>query len=413
MKFNDALMKVVDSDLKNGLIPMLIGEPGIGKSSWVEALGQRNSTKVFILPCNQLADKADLTGGRLVPIDGTDEYKMVFYPHAVIMDAIKYAEEHPREYPILFMDELNRTTPDVTSECLSIPTQRSIGNKKLPKNLRIIVAGNDKGNITALDEASISRFVLYHVAPDIDTFLGLDPNLNTFVRKVLQDHPETLFCKRVYITKSNGKTTPNQPGANANDDDDSVDINAIIDDAEEMNQIATPRTISGVSRWLNTFSNQDLMSMLSDVHSVDGEDISLLQEALEGHTGRTSFTVFLLAEIASSINTVNNQTNTIKVMKPQKYDDLKKCADRTTLNETVANMTDDEKSNCLVYALYEHTDNTVYIQALAPEVTTLSSADMMLLMKLISNDMLDEGNKDALIQSKTSIANSLAMMLTI
>ena len=150
MKFNDILMKLVDADIENGLIPMLLGEPGIGKSSWVEALGQRNCTAVFVLPCNQLADKADLTGARLVPIEGTNEYKMVFYPHSVIMDAIMYANEHPREQPILFMDELNRTTPDVTSACLSIPTQRKIGDKRLPQNLRIITAGNDKGNITSL-----------------------------------------------------------------------------------------------------------------------------------------------------------------------------------------------------------------------------------------------------------------------
>ena len=215
MKFNDTLMKLIDADIKAGLIPMLLGEPGIGKSSWVEALGQRNATKVFVLPCNQLADKADLTGGRLVPIDGTDEFKMVFYPHAVIMDAIRYAEEHTHEYPILFMDELNRTTPDVTSECLSIPTLRSIGSKKLPKNLRVIVAGNDKGNITSLDEASISRFVLYHVAPDVDTFLGLDANLNPFVKQVLLDHPETIFCKKIRMVAG---TTNGQ-----NDDDDDKD----------------------------------------------------------------------------------------------------------------------------------------------------------------------------------------------
>ena len=164
MKFNDTLMKMVDKDIERGLIPMLLGEPGIGKSSWVIALGKRNCTQVFVLPCNQLADKADLTGARLVPITDDNgaivDYDQVFYPHSVINRAIRYAEEHPRENPILFMDELNRTTPDVTSECLSIPTLRAIGNKKLPANLRVITAGNDKGNITSLDEASISRFVL-------------------------------------------------------------------------------------------------------------------------------------------------------------------------------------------------------------------------------------------------------------
>lgn len=402
MKFNDILMKLVDADIENGLIPMLLGEPGIGKSSWVEALGQRNCTAVFVLPCNQLADKADLTGARLVPIEGTNEYKMVFYPHSVIMDAIMYANEHPREQPILFMDELNRTTPDVTSACLSIPTQRKIGDKRLPQNLRIITAGNDKGNITSLDEASISRFVLYNVAPDVDTFLGLDTNLNIFVKQVLLDHPETIFCKKIRAVSGSSTDV---------DEDDEVDIDAIVDDAEEMNQIATPRTIMGVSKWLNSFSNTELVDLLTDTRQIDGVEVSALQEALEGHTGKTSFTAFLLAEIASKVSTVNNQSNSINVTKPQCYDKMKACPDMGALNDFVANMNDAEKSGCLVYSLYEKTDNSRYIRVLAPATDVIGTPDMKLLMNLAANDMLDEGNKDALMKCSCNISQTLSIIL--
>lgn len=405
MKFNDTLMKLVDADIASGLIPMLLGEPGIGKSSWVEALGQRNSTKVFVLPCNQLADKADLTGGRLVPIEGTEEYKMVFYPHSVIMDAIQYAEKHPRENPILFMDELNRTTPDVTSEALSIPTLRSIGNKRLPDNLRVITAGNDKGNITSLDEASISRFVLYHVAPDVDTFLGLDANLNPFVRQVLLDHPETIFCKKIRV--ATGAT--NDPGND--DEDDQVDIDSIIDDAEEMNQIATPRTISGVSRWLNNFNNQQLVELLTDTRTIDGIEVSSLQEALEGHTGKTSFTAFLLAEIAAKVSTVNNQSNAINVTKPQCYDKMKACPNMDSLEAFVEQMSDMERSSALVYALYERADNAKYLQILAPATPVIQTPDMKIMMTLYANDMLDEGNRDALLKCNCQLSNTLSMVL--
>ena len=408
MKFNDTLMKMVDKDIEKGLIPMLLGEPGIGKSSWVIALGKRNCTQVFVLPCNQLADKADLTGARLVPITDDNgaivDYDQVFYPHSVINRAIRYAEEHPRENPILFMDELNRTTPDVTSECLSIPTLRAIGNKKLPANLRVITAGNDKGNITSLDEASISRFVLYHVAPDVDTFLSLDPNLNPFVRQVLTDHPETIFCKKIRVagagTSSNGM-----------DEDDEVDIDSIVDDAEEMNQISTPRTISGVSEWLNCFTNSELVDLLTDTRQIDGVEVSALQEALEGHTGKTSFTAFLLAEIASKVSTVNNQSNAINVIKPQCYDKMKACADMSALADFVSQMSDTEKSGCLVYALYERADNAKFINVLAPATDVVSSPDMKMLMSLCANDMLDEGNKDALMRCNCSISNTLAIIL--
>lgn len=415
MKFDQTLMTVVQRDLENNLIPMLLGEPGIGKSSWTIALGDVMRTKVFVLACNQLADKADLTGARLVPLyeavldangNPTGEqkvvdYEQVFYPHSIINQAIKYAEEHPRETPILFMDELNRTTPDVTSEALSIPTLRSIGNKNLPKNLKVIVAGNDKGNIVSLDEASISRFCLYHVSPDVSTFLGLDPNLNPFVRKVLENHPETIFCKSVRVEAETAE----------DDEGNEVDIDEVLDDGNSMMQIATPRTIAGVSRWLNSYNNQELMALCAEINNVNGEDISVLQEILEGHTGKTAFTQFLMAEIATGIQTGNNQANAVIVSKPKCYDAMKQCQDVTSLNTLISGMTDDERSGCLVYALYEKEDNAVYINALSPLISALLPQDTTVLMKCVLSDMLDETNKQVFLSSNTPLAQTLSVIM--
>lgn len=411
MKFNDTLMNLIDADIESGLIPMLLGEPGIGKSSWVASLAQRHGTQVFVLPCNQLADKADLTGGRLVPIEGTNDYKMVFYPHSVIMDAIMYAETHPHENPILFMDELNRTTPDVTSECLSIPTLRAIGNKTLPKNLRVITAGNDKGNITSLDEASISRFVLYHVAPDVDTFLGLDPNLNVFVRQVLIEHPDTIFCKKVRLAASAAGAN-GSAGANGTtgQDDDGVDIDSIVDDAEEMNQIATPRTISGVSAWLNCFDNQQLKDLLMETRVIDGVTVSALKEALEGHTGATAFTDCLLNEIASKINTASNSTK-LRITKPKCYDQMKNCKDMAALQSFVSGMSNSDRSNCLIYALHESQDNEVYIQVLAPLVNQPDPAASKMLLSMLNSGDIDEDNKTALSRIQCEFTQKIAMFL--
>ena len=125
MKFDKTLLNIVIKNIQNDIIPMLLGEPGIGKSSWTMNLEELLHTKVFTLACNQLADKADVTGARLVPVNrivknkdvSTSEitdYEQHFYPHVVICEAINYALENPNETPILFLDELNRTTPDVT-----------------------------------------------------------------------------------------------------------------------------------------------------------------------------------------------------------------------------------------------------------------------------------------------------------
>lgn len=179
MLFNEMLVTTTVKLLDANRVPALMGEPGIGKSSFVEDVARRTNTRCFTLPCNLLADKADLTGARLVLDEKTGVWSQKFFPHSVISQAIEYAKGNPNEQPILFLDEINRTTSDVTSGTLTLVTLRRISDEDLPKNLRIIVAGNDKGNVTALDDASVSRFAIINVAPDASTLIEvLDKNLH-------------------------------------------------------------------------------------------------------------------------------------------------------------------------------------------------------------------------------------------
>lgn len=385
MKFNDQLKLLVKNDLKKGLIPMLLGEPGIGKSSWLIDLGRELNTKVFVLPCNQLADKADLTGSRLVP-DNNGSYETRFYPHTVINQAITYAKAHPDETPILFLDELNRTTPDVTSEALSIPTLRSIGDVPLPDNLRVVTAGNDKGNITSLDTASITRFVLYHVVPDTQTFLNLDPHMHPCIKSVLTNHPETILCKSVKTCAADTKDD--------DDDDDtaSVDINEILDDGEMMQQMATPRTIMGLNHWLNSFTDDELRSLLADTYLEDGQETSTLQEALEGHTGKTAFTSYLIAELAGALMSGNNINASVTIQKPAQYDVLHTLNSSQDLETHIKTLTEDDRAACLAYALYDTRDNTHVIQALVDNLQTLPPEVNKTIMTLFINEKADESN---------------------
>lgn len=413
MKFDDMLTKSVKKALRANVIPMLLGEPGIGKSSWVEAMAKEMHTECFTLPANQLADKADLTGARMVPykkqvkdsngvITEKDDYKQQFYPHATIVDAINYAENNPRETPILFIDELNRTTPDVTSELLSIPTQRKIGKSKLPANLKIVTAGNDKGNVTSLDSASVTRFALLRVEPDAQTFLGLDPDLNIFIRAVLTAHPECILCKPI-IAVNNSKD---------DDDDKDVDLNEILDDGDEMVQFTTPRTIDALSRWLNEYDNQELMELIAVTNrNENGEDISMLQELIEGVVGTTVFATYLMAEISSKIMTVTNSNRANTVAKPAVYDQMKACPDMNALNSFISSMSDRDRSGSIVYALQEKTDNTVYLNALSAQTATLEPDDMKTLAGLFAADQLDNDNVIAFKNTKTPLANMLSLIL--
>lgn len=404
MKFNDILTKTVTRDLESNTIPMLLGEPGIGKSSWVNSLAEHMHTKVFVLQCNLLADKADATGARLVPTADGKSYEQVFYPHATIARAIKYAEDNPRETPILFMDEINRTPSDVTSALLSIPTARTIGNADLPKNLKVIAAGNDKGNVTSLDSASRTRFDLIHVTPDVTTYLALDDELNPFIRKVLESHPETIYCTTI-------KVVTDAQDDDGNDVDGDISIDEILDDEEDMEQIATPRTITQLSKWLNLYSNDELIELITNTHVEKGEEVSDLEELLRGKTGNTSFTKYLLAVIAENINKVSTQSNAFTVPKPQCYDDMKTKSDMTELEDFVSNMTESERSGCLVYALYEKADNAPFIRTLAQHLDKLENNDSRMLATMYSKDILDEDNRQALLDTGTDLANALSIFL--
>lgn len=275
-------------DLETGQVPALLGPPGIGKSSLVAALAREFQTKVFSLQVNQLADRADLTGVRAVEDPVTKEWKQVMFPHATIADAIAYANEHPNETPILFLDEFNRATSDITSSCLSLITERCIGHHYLPKNLLIVVAGNDKGNVTGVDQASTSRFSIYHVMPDLPTFLAVNPELNPFIKEVLNAYPSDLMAEDMQVAVA---ATSNDP-----DDDQNRDMQLFaFDDEESFKQITCPRTITSLSNWMNGLglnksgSDKERDFLAAQFANIGSDDTIPFLAAIHAKVGMTTF----------------------------------------------------------------------------------------------------------------------------
>lgn len=410
MLFNEMLVTTTIKLLDANRVPALIGEPGIGKSSFVEDVARRTNTRCFTLPCNMLADKADLTGARLVLDEKTGVWSQKFFPHSTISKAIRYAEANPNEQPILFLDEINRTTSDVTSGTLTLVTLRSIGDEDLPKNLRIIVAGNDKGNVTALDDASVSRFAIINVAPDASTLIEvLDKNLHPCVKTVLEKHPETVFVKN----------TNEQAVADGQDDDDddnaTVSVFDLFDGTEEIRPFATPRTIDGVSQYLNVLSFEEIASLMATPSTTrDGRHVSYLQEVIEGMTGNTSFTTLLMGVISDELskgNTGNN--NAQRVVKPRIYSELKEAAKTSVdaVNQVVATMTDNDASGCFVFAMYEREDNAVIIQALNERLNNLAQNHINDFILLLSSGALYAKNCETVNRLDHGLAKQLNMFI--
>lgn len=397
MKFDDFFKTIVETDLKWGNIPMLLGGPGIGKSSWVKWFAGEIGTKSFSLACNQLGDKADLTGARLLPVldkDGneTGDWEQKFFPHQTISRAIRYALENKSETPILFLDEINRTTADITSALLSLATDRTIGNVELPDNLRIMIAGNDKGNVTMLDTASISRFVLYYMKPCLETFLKWNPNLNIFVKNTVVKNPELIYEDRPVVTQSEDS------------DDEEFDIN-MLDDADQMLQITTPRTIAYMSDFLNEIPQDVLISSLT----LSDDGVSAIEELITGHVGKTNFAMLLTQEIVQNVMTVNTNQNapTLVVTKPKCFDELKAVPTVKDLEEKLMDLSVREQSMVLAYALQDTADHSNLLNVLSTVMTEIDIDAKKKIMTLSANDQIDEDNLRAFMVAKNNVTDTI------
>lgn len=383
------------ADLQAGQTPALLGEPGIGKSALIEDLAREFKTQVFTLPVNQLADRADLTGVRMTQNEDGD-WGQSFFPHETIMSAIRYAEDNPDEFPILFLDEFNRASSDITSAILSFQTLRRIGTITFPDNLRLVVAGNDKGNVTSLDKASITRFSVYFVIPDIDTFLSVQ-ELNPFIANVMQKHPENLLAPQLM----------EEIETDEDDVDDAFDISAEFIEDDGFEQATVPRTITYTSEWLDALgldksgSDKEL-EMLKNLFAgttVEG-DADALRAGLIAHAGNTDFTNHVYDELHEyfnqSVTGVTTSNNAILgKFRPQQdvINQLSKADDTASVSDLVQNLSETDQQGLLIW-LFEvrsarEVDNNDAIRTaiteLAHSVDSFDSAHMQGLNTILAN----------------------------
>lgn len=267
------LQYILPACFESNVTPLLLGAPGIGKSAVLKHFANKiMNSKCFVLSVNQLGSREDLTGARTQLDKNTNTYKQVFFPHALIQDCIDYAQSHPNETPLLFLDEINRTTTDVTGAVMALITERRIGTTNLPDNVRLVAAGNDKGNITVLDDASISRTLVLHLEPDIKEFFNANPNLNHYVKTLLQQNSKLLTAKAI------------------TDDDDDEDNSFDFLDDDSFKQITTPRTWTYTSDLLNSLGfdgktlPQNIHRLISMTSSTGGD---ILKAVIEGQLGET------------------------------------------------------------------------------------------------------------------------------
>lgn len=423
LNFNQ-LLSLVKLDLASGNTPALLGEPGIGKSSFFEGLARELQTKVFTLPVNQLADRADLTGARILEVEhnGEKQWEQAFFPHATIMQSIRYALDHPKEKPILFLDEINRASSDITSSILAFITLRRIGTIDFPPNLQFAIAGNDKGNVVSLDGASLSRFSIYRVVPDVQTFLTVQ-KVNPFIQDVLQKHPNLLMCDPVESVSLVSNDD------DEDDDNDSDILEAFSLEGSDFSQITRPRTISRLSQWLDEAGinksgsdkeKEQLNALFSQVTAKEDGGTNLMMISIESKVGYTEFAIELHETIQEYYSNLINSNGTSSLQQMRYTDVLRPHQD--TINTLARAQSSDEISNLIDGLNYEERGNTLlwlfesssvaevnntaattsFVSMVSDSIADLSAQQAKVFTALLSNaDALDNKNLDAFRSSQS------------
>ena len=394
MKLDQNLVTAIKANLATDrIVPALMGDPAIGKSSIVESLGKEIDAKVFTIQVNQLSEKADFTGVRTVNDNGV--WKQIFFPHSTLVEANEYALANPDKLAVVNLDEINRTDPEVATAAMSLPTSRTCGNLAFAPNVRFIVTGNVEGDIVPLDSAKISRFALYNVEPDADTFLKImGDKLNSFVRDVLIDRPDLIFQK----PESKLKTFRALQGGN---EDEDMDFHASFGQ-EPMLQFTAPRTLEGVSDFINA-ADEDFLRTLESQEDPK-ENITLLRATLEGHTGDTEFTHQLHTKIVAHLNANRHRqsgpasTTMAAPARPNVYANLENATTTDEIERLVGAIDEDGLTQVFLYTMCQSPSrqHTVILRAVAQNMKATNTDLNKDFVRYLTHGMVHQQNIDQL-----------------
>lgn len=408
---------VVRASILSDTVLILLGAPGIGKSSMVRNLSNDIDAQVFPIQINQLADRSDLTGQRIdketytTPSGETVERsKLSFFPHYTIQQAIDFAIEHPNKLSIIFLDEINRASSDITSAALSLSTERTIGGQKFPNNVRIVAAGNDEGNVVALDSASRTRFRFIKVAPDAETLLANVENLNPFIKAVITEFPQLI---ENYGQLSNIiSTDPGSANSDPDDEDESFELDFDMDE-DGFSQMCVPRTIEYLSKYLNTAILNDSKSSASRASFIqhmetmpDGK--TLLQVVIEGSVGTNDFTNKLLdkmsefyRDLLQTANTSQQSLNNLPVFDKASFMQIASTGQIDLETQVIENLSADTRINILTALLLQQNVSQINDNSLVKR--TINNI-------LLKNDPLPFNIKNSLYQIATTDPTMLSKL---
>lgn len=182
VKISQAIPMIV-SYIKAGLVPMIIGSPGMGKSQIVHQIAEQFKLKVIDIRLAQ-CDPTDLMGFPRINGDRAGYAPMETFP--IEGDPI------PDGYSgwLIFLDEMNSASPAVQAAAYKLVLDRMVGQYKLHKNVAIVCAGNketDNAIVQPLSTALQSRLTHLELVVDAKEWVnwavenGIDHRITSFI----------------------------------------------------------------------------------------------------------------------------------------------------------------------------------------------------------------------------------------
>lgn len=172
-------------DFKAGLVPMIHGSPGIGKSDIIRQVAEENNLLVIDKRLSQM-DPTDLSGFPSLNKERTRSHYAPPEYFPLEGDPI------PGDYNgwLLFLDEINSAPPATQAGAYKLILDRGIEDKHLHANVVIAAAGNlstDKAIVNNMSTAMQSRLQHYVLRVDLKAWIiwankhGIDHRIVSYV----------------------------------------------------------------------------------------------------------------------------------------------------------------------------------------------------------------------------------------
>lgn len=173
--------KCLYDDIYDGLVPFIVGSPGVGKSDIVKQICEENDFELIDLRLSQL-EPVDLNG-----FPHVENGRMTYLP----MDNIPLADmdslPEGKKGWILFLDEFNSASLEVQKTGYKLILDRMVGKHKLHPNVRIICAGNkDTDKAITVRQSTAMQSRISHYTLQVSSADWLDwANANDIDQRVI------------------------------------------------------------------------------------------------------------------------------------------------------------------------------------------------------------------------------------